>query len=124
MEIGKTIQQLRVEQGYTLKEFGGKIGMSASFLSDIEHGKSRPSLKRCKEIATGLHVPVSFLLGESEDMQTVADIDQGSTLALHGQEGEAVVKALADFDRWTDADKKELAAYLRAKKAIRGEARK
>lgn len=124
MEIGKLIKRLRTEQGYTLKEFGGKIGMSASFLSDIEHEKSRPSLKRCKEIAVGLHVPVSFLLGEGKNVQPAADIDHGSSIILHGQEGKAVAKFLMDFDRWADVDKQELAAYLRVKQAVRERTRK
>ncbi|MCG0276769.1 MAG: helix-turn-helix domain-containing protein [Thermosediminibacteraceae bacterium] len=37
-----------------------------SFLSDIENGRSNPSLERLKEIAEALDTTVSYLLGEND----------------------------------------------------------
>jgi transcriptional regulator with XRE-family HTH domain len=118
MNVGEMIKQLRHEKGYTLKDFGEKIRMSVSFLSDIENGKSRPSLKRCKDIAEGFHVPVSVLLGESVAEDHNDSKDQYS-VTFSCQVGEQIVKELSDFDNWSKADKQELTAYLSAKRMIR-----
>jgi transcriptional regulator with XRE-family HTH domain len=118
MNVGETIKQLRHEKGYTLKDFGEKIGMSVSFLSDIENGKSRPSLKRCKDIAEGFHVPVSLLLGECAKKER-NDSKAQFSVSFNCAEGEQIVKELSDFDKWSKADKQELIAYLSAKRMVR-----
>ena len=118
MNVGDKIKQLRLENGYTLKEFGRKIGMSVSFLSDIENGKSRPSLKRCKEIADGFQVSVSVLLGESHDDRQNG-VDSELTVTFESPEGKILARELSDFDQWSNDDKRELIAYLSAKRMIR-----
>ena len=44
MDVGDQIRQLRKELGITQKEFGERIGISANYVSDLEYGKTKPSL--------------------------------------------------------------------------------
>lgn len=56
--IGLKIKELRKAQGLTLAELGGKAGVSASFLSQIENGKQTPTVVTLKKIADALRIPV------------------------------------------------------------------
>lgn len=40
--MGAEIRRLRTEAGITLREFAKKLGISAAYLSDIEHDRRRP----------------------------------------------------------------------------------
>ena len=44
--IGDRIKALRKEHSLTLKDLSEKANISISFLSDIENGRSNPSLER------------------------------------------------------------------------------
>lgn len=64
--IGERIKSRRKSLGWTLRRLGSECGVSATFLSDIETGKSLPSMERTAEIAKALKVPISWLLGEQQ----------------------------------------------------------
>lgn len=68
--IGLLIKSIRKEKGYTLKELSQKVGISISFLSDIENGRSNPSVERLVDIALALETPVSFFLGDNQKILT------------------------------------------------------
>jgi TetR/AcrR family transcriptional regulator, cholesterol catabolism regulator len=48
----------RVARGLGLRELAQQIGMSASSLSEFEHGKSRPGAERLAALSAALDVPV------------------------------------------------------------------
>lgn len=54
---GEHIRSLREERGYNLVEFAEKAGISPSYLSELERGAKRPSLKTLDKIASVLYVP-------------------------------------------------------------------
>lgn len=64
MTLGQRIKSLRKSKKITLRELSRQIGISISFLSDIENDRSNPSLDRLKDIAEGLEVTISYLLDE------------------------------------------------------------
>lgn len=64
MNVGQRIKSLRQLKKMTLRELAQRVGISISFLSDIENGRSNPSLERLMEIAEALDTTVSYLLGE------------------------------------------------------------
>jgi transcriptional regulator with XRE-family HTH domain len=66
--IGSRIKATRKDRKLTLKELSDIAGISVSFLSDIENGRSNPSLDRTNDIAKALDVSVSFLLGEQNNL--------------------------------------------------------
>lgn len=61
-ELGKRIKQLRLSQGFTLKDIESKVGVSATHVSEIERGKTSPTVGALAKIATALQVNPSFLV--------------------------------------------------------------
>ena len=54
--VGRRLKALRSEQGITLAQLGGKVGLSASYLSQIERNKAQPSLATLSSVAETLGV--------------------------------------------------------------------
>jgi transcriptional regulator with XRE-family HTH domain len=50
--------------GLTLKEVHERTGLSVSFLSEVERGKTNPSVETLKKLANCYNVPVSELVPE------------------------------------------------------------
>ena len=62
--IGASIRRLREEQDLTLREMAKDVGVSPSFLSQVEQGKASPSLATLKSIADTLQTTVGSLIGD------------------------------------------------------------
>jgi len=62
--VGINIKRCREEQALSLRVLAKVSGVSASFLSQVESGKSSPSLSTLKTIATSLQTTVGALIGE------------------------------------------------------------
>jgi transcriptional regulator with XRE-family HTH domain len=54
--LGKRLKALRTEQGITLAQLGGMVGLSTSYLSQIERNKAQPSLATLSSVAETLGV--------------------------------------------------------------------
>jgi len=68
MEInGNRIRELREERGLSLAEFAAKAGISTSYLSEIERGAKKPSLKTMDKIAASLNVSLSQLVSLEQE---------------------------------------------------------
>ncbi|MBV7275441.1 helix-turn-helix transcriptional regulator [Clostridiaceae bacterium UIB06] len=94
--VGERIKILRKKSELTLKDLSEKANISVSFLSDIENGRSHPSLERLDSIAKALNTSTSYLLDESKNEATLSrkdekDIEkrlnQIKTELMEGQEG-------------------------------------
>lgn len=118
MTVGQRIKELRKSKNMTLKDLSAKIHMSVSFLSDIENARSYPSLKRCREIAAGLNVTVSELLGESGDN---ASDENRLSITFSSPEAKRLSELIYDFDDWNASDQQELLTYLSVKKTARNQ---
>ncbi|MDP8234159.1 MAG: XRE family transcriptional regulator [Candidatus Saelkia tenebricola] len=64
--VGVNIKRLREDQGLTLRALAKKLGISASFLSQVESGKASPSLATLKSISDALTTTVGSLVGEEQ----------------------------------------------------------
>ncbi len=62
--IGASIRRLREEQDMTLRALAKDVGISPSFLSQVEQGKASPSLATLKSIATELQTTVGRLIDD------------------------------------------------------------
>lgn len=96
MNVGERIKRLRKERKLTLRELSEKVDISISFLSDIENGRSNPSLERLKSIAEALDTTVSYLLGE-EDNSIKGQPD--NTLKLTRRDEREIEKILEETRR-------------------------
>ncbi len=62
------IRAARVDQGLTLRELGRRIGLSASLLSQIETGKTEPSVSTLYALVTQLNLSLDALLDRPADV--------------------------------------------------------
>ena len=59
---GEQIRALREERGYTLQDLARRANLSLSYLSEIERGSKRPSLKSIDKLAVALNVAKTQLI--------------------------------------------------------------
>ena len=109
MDSGKKLKDLRKSKGLTLKELANKTNLSISFISDIEHNRSNPSISTLKILCNALDVPITYLLEDDKTPSNLVctDLDEVLTMLIN------------DFSSWSYDDKIELICYLKAKKRIR-----
>lgn len=60
------LAELRHEAGMTLKELGGRVGLSDAALSQYETGRRSPNLSVWKKLADFFDVSLSYILKESD----------------------------------------------------------
>ncbi|MFC5212736.1 helix-turn-helix domain-containing protein [Streptomyces coerulescens] len=72
--VGARIRQARLAHGTSLRALAREIGVSASLVSQIENGKSQPSVSTLYAITTALGISIEMLFdaGEDEARPTVA----------------------------------------------------
>lgn len=86
---GTHLRKLRKERGFSLREVARRTDLSASFLSQVEHGISNVSLDSLIKIAEALDVPLMYFLEEQPadienlsshiDPEPCEDIDRTNT---------------------------------------------
>jgi transcriptional regulator with XRE-family HTH domain len=64
LAIGVNIRTLRQEKNISIKELSEQTGLTSSFLSQLEKGKTMPSISSLKGIADKLNTTISYLVGE------------------------------------------------------------
>ena len=70
--IGEKIRSIRIQKKLTLTELAKRIGVAASFISQVERGISNPSIKSLRAIAKVLNVPIFyFLMNDKEELRIV-----------------------------------------------------
>lgn len=86
-EIGHQLHELRVGRGLSLREVAREAGCAASFLSQVEKGRSSPSLETLERIAGAFKLTVVELLNLARE--------RGATIVLReGAQGQT-------FSTWT-----------------------
>ncbi|OOM70013.1 transcriptional regulator ClgR [Clostridium puniceum] len=113
MNLGDKLKAIRKAKGLSLKQLSKDTDeqVSVSFLSDIENGRSNPSIDNLKIIANTLNTPVSYFIDDSESNVFSSAIEDTDFIPI--------IELLKDFKDWNIEDKKELLYYLKAKKTIR-----
>ena len=79
-DLGKRLRALRNEWGLTLVQLGQQVGLSASYLSQIERGVAMPSLSRLTTIARVLDVEVGYFFEDDVSSPCVVRLNQGKKL--------------------------------------------
>ncbi|MCT4508242.1 MAG: transcriptional regulator, partial [Tepidibacter sp.] len=72
------------------------------------------SLDRLIDIARGLNTTISYLLDETNENAINFD-----SKILSNPDFKKILEEFEDFNLWSDEDKKEILAYLRAKSIVR-----
>jgi transcriptional regulator with XRE-family HTH domain len=60
--LGRRIRRIRQEKGLTLKQIEARVGVSATHISEIERGKTSPTIQALEKIAQALEVLPSHLI--------------------------------------------------------------
>lgn len=66
--IGEVLQRMRKIYGYKAKEMSEKLGISNSYLSEIENNKKKPSLELLEVYSNVFEIKVSSLILMSEKL--------------------------------------------------------
>jgi transcriptional regulator with XRE-family HTH domain len=66
VNVGSLVRQERLKQGISLRELARRVGVSASMLSQLETGRTRPSVSTIYGIATELGLSIDALLSEEQ----------------------------------------------------------
>ena len=61
-KLGKNLKRIRTEQGITQGDIVRNLGVSRSFVSNIENGKTNPTLATITKLAKSLGVSSDELL--------------------------------------------------------------
>jgi repressor LexA len=81
MTIGAKIRNLREQYKLTLKEMADRVGISLSYLADMEKGRSNPSVDTLLSIARVLRKPAGYFLDDTVDILNVIESDPGYLVA-------------------------------------------
>lgn len=97
MEIGRLLHELRVGRGISLREGARKAGCAPSFLSQVEKGRSSPSLETLERLAGAFDLSVLELLNLARE--------RGSTIVLKdGPQGQT-------FSKWAGGELSHLLPF-------------
>ena len=64
--IGAAVRSLRQARGLTLEALADAAGMNVTYLSDIERGRSNPTIGKLGDLAVVLDIRVSELIARAE----------------------------------------------------------
>jgi len=73
LTIGTKIKHIRLKKGMSLRKLASEVGVSASFLCQLENEKTSASLSTLNSLAGSLGVSLSFLVDEGVDMPPVKE---------------------------------------------------
>lgn len=83
-DLGTRLREARVKRGLSLRGVAASLGVSASLISQVEIGKTQPSVSTLYALANHLGVSLDELLGMKNETGTGADT------ALFGHTGPAL----------------------------------
>lgn len=81
----EALKKIRAERGLTLEEAAEACGVSKPMLSQMERGKSVPTITTLWKIATGLKVPLSAFFESGMPLQAVSPLAARPVLDEQGQ---------------------------------------
>jgi transcriptional regulator with XRE-family HTH domain len=84
MELGHRLRARRQELGLSLRELAERVGLTASFLSQIERDLASPSIESLRKISDALEVPIFHFLIEPDTRSPVVRRGERAELKLHG----------------------------------------
>src|SRR5690606_30002311 len=95
--LGQNLKRLRTRQGHSLERLAKISGVSRAMLSQIETGKSAPTISLLWKISTALGVPFATLLDGQKNHGTVV-LRRKDAKILASRDGRFTTRALFPFD--------------------------
>jgi transcriptional regulator with XRE-family HTH domain len=100
--LGQRIRSIRKQRGLTLAKVG-RDDFTRAWISQIELGKARPSIRALRVIAERLNTPVEFLLeGRDESIEREMALERGRVLLARGEPRRALLalRPVVDWLEW------------------------
>ena len=97
--VGENIKKFREQVGLTLQQLAEKVEMTAGFLSQVETGKTFPSLSGAKKIASALGTTVGALIGEEQPSKEIPIIKKKERRTLEHLGNGLKLQFLSTLDR-------------------------
>ncbi len=95
-EIGRRIKKIREQQHFTLKNVEAKAGISATHISEIERGKTSPTIGALIRIADALGKDPAYFIEDRE-------LNEVSFIALEDREKKKLERAAGEIDVLTNS---------------------
>ena len=71
--LGKSIRALRIIHDLKQKEFAERIGVSISYLCEIEKGKNTPSIHVVQKISNSFGIPIHTLFILEQPIKNISE---------------------------------------------------
>lgn len=97
-EVGLTLRQLRKERELTIEELAQKSEISGITISNIENGRSNPTLNSLWKLAEALDVPLTKLLGYAHSEKEISSLSGSTPYFMSDLESGWVVQPLFQED--------------------------
>jgi transcriptional regulator with XRE-family HTH domain len=81
-EIGAALRRRRLAAGFSLRELASRAEVSASFLSQVERGLTRPRLATLQRLASAFSTSMHALLGAGDGVEEISVVRAGEGLQL------------------------------------------
>jgi transcriptional regulator with XRE-family HTH domain len=94
-ELGRKLKQERLRRGLTLKDIENRVGISATHLSEVERGKSSPTVGVLDKIARALGTRSSLLI-ELASGPPLSHTRPGDRRAVLSTDGTVRTESLSD----------------------------
>jgi transcriptional regulator with XRE-family HTH domain len=121
LKYGDRIAHLREKRSLTQEELSNKIGISRAALSHYETSRREPDYETINKIANFFNVTIDYLLGRTDQPQTVLDVDIRDFVESLDLTDENIMNKFSltvDGRRLTPEEAKRFIAFVRAERSL------
>lgn len=91
--VGARLRRLREAADITQDELGRRSNVTAKFISEVENGRTNPSIGVIGRLSAGLNLPLSVFFAEEQPDERGADLAE-MILLVSGESSESRKQAL------------------------------
>ncbi len=84
MQLGRKIRDLRLRRGLTVQQLAEATGLSKGFVSQVENGRTSPSLATLQDFAKSLETSVAYLVVEEDLVPYVVRRGERPNMSVNG----------------------------------------
>ena len=84
MQLGRKIRDLRLRRGLTVQQLAEATGLSKGFVSQVENGRTSPSLATLQDLAKSLETSVAYLVVEEDQVPYVVRRTERPHMSVNG----------------------------------------
>jgi transcriptional regulator with XRE-family HTH domain len=84
MQLGRKIRDLRLRRGLTVQQLAEATGLSKGFVSQVENGRTSPSLATLHDLARSLETSMAYLVVEEDQAPYVVRRAERPNMSVNG----------------------------------------